>query len=59
MKTKRPETRTEANAPKAVEHLSTEQQQALETSGEAEHATGESRERQTKVSRKLGGDRPS
>ncbi len=54
MKEKRPQTRTEANAPEAVDHLSPEAQRALEESGEAEHETGPERERLTDDAKKLG-----
>jgi hypothetical protein len=54
MKTKKPETRIEASAPEAVQHLTAEQQEALETGHEAEHAHGAQREQLSAEAQELG-----
>lgn len=48
-----PTTRTEADEPEAVDHLTTPEQTALELSGEIEHASGPERERLSKKSADL------
>lgn len=53
-KNKVPVTRTEADAPNAMAHLTPSQVEALEISDEAEHSTGPQRERLTKKAAKLG-----
>lgn len=54
MKAKHPATRTAAAAPRAAAHLTAQQQHALELSDEAEHSTGQRRERLTHAAKKLG-----
>jgi hypothetical protein len=46
-------TRIESDQPRAVSHLSTEQQTALEISGEVDHAQGRPKETLTRKSKEL------
>lgn len=57
MKTK-PETRTAANAPRAASKLTRNEQEALEMSAEAEHATGQKREALIDAAARLARKKP-
>ncbi len=54
MKTPKPKTRVAAAAPRETAHLTKSQQAALEQGGEAEHQTGNRRERLTRDATRLG-----
>jgi len=54
MKTKKPATRIEASEPRATEHLSRQQKQALDIAADAEHTDGTEREKQTRDMTRLG-----
>lgn len=54
MSENKPETRTEAAAPKATEHLDKGQKRALDVQADAEHTDGREREKLTRKMEKLG-----
>ena len=57
MKRTKPTTRTAAAAPAETAHLSHGQQTALESGGEAEHATGVPREKLTRRAGEEAGEK--